>query len=129
MKSTGSKVTILVADQDAKSQRSLNEALTRQGYRVILVPDGLQALTTVDSSRPDLIIADVILPELDGVRLLKALKSRSETRSIPVILLSAKADPSAMIEGITAGARFYMVKPFDAEDLVNKVRRSLSEPA
>ena len=122
-----SKKTILVADNDKSTQSILHETLTREGFNVVQVNDGLQAITKVDTQRPDLIIAEAFLPELDGMRLLKALKGRAETRSIPVILLTAKADPSAMIEGIASGARFYVVKPFDSEDLLAKVRRTLSE--
>lgn len=116
---------ILVAESDKATQQQLNEALKDAGYRVIQAPDGLQAITKVDTQKPDLVIAEAILPELDGMRLLKALKSRPETRAIPVILLTAKADPSAMIEGIAAGARFYVVKPFQMEDLLAKVERAL----
>ena len=116
---------ILVAESDKATQQQLNEALKDAGYRVIQAPDGLQAITKVDTQKPDLVIAEAILPELDGMRLLKALKSRPETRAIPVILLTAKADPSAMIEGIAAGARFYVVKPFQMEDLLAKVKRAL----
>lgn len=116
---------ILVAESDKATQQQLKEALKDAGYRVIQAPDGLQAITKVDTQKPDLVIAEAILPELDGMRLLKALKSRPETRAIPVILLTAKADPSAMIEGIAAGARFYVVKPFQMEDLLAKVERAL----
>jgi DNA-binding response OmpR family regulator len=116
---------ILVAESDKATQNQLADALKGAGYRVIQAPDGLQAITKVDAQKPDLVIAEAILPELDGMRLLKALKSRPETRAIPVILLTAKADPSAMIEGIAAGARFYVVKPFQMEDLLSKVKRAL----
>lgn len=122
-----SERTILVADSDRSTQKLLHEALSGAGYRVLRADDGLKAITTVDTQKPDLVIAEAVLPELDGMRLLKALKSRRETKSIPVILLTAKADPSAMIEGIAAGARFYMVKPFQVEDLLAKVRRALSD--
>ena len=116
---------ILVAESDKAIQNQLGDALKGAGYRVIQAPDGLQAITKVDAQKPDLVIAEAILPELDGMRLLKALKSRPETKAIPVILLTAKADPSAMIEGIAAGARFYVVKPFQMEDLLSKVQRAL----
>jgi DNA-binding response OmpR family regulator len=79
----------------------------------------------MEQGHPDLVIADVILPNLDGMRLLKALKSNQETRRIPVIMLTDKADPSAMVEGISSGARFYVVKPYDLNDLAAKIKRAL----
>jgi DNA-binding response OmpR family regulator len=76
--------------------------------------------------RPDIMICDMMMPNLDGLEFVKAVKAHSDTQRIPVIFLTAKTDPRSMIDGINVGARFYVTKPFAIDDLLSKVRRALS---
>jgi DNA-binding response OmpR family regulator len=116
---------LIVVEDDPRERRVLEIGLRKQGFEVTAVSDGLKALSQVEAGHPDLIVTNLVLPNLDGMRLLKALKGNSETRHIPVIMLTAKADPSAMVEGIRSGARFYVVKPYDLKDLTDKINRAL----
>src|SRR5690606_34416225 len=84
--------------------------------------DGAQALAAALRWSPDVIVADVMMPELDGFELLRALRADERTRKIPVMLLSARAGEEARVEGLNAGADDYLVKPFSARELVARVQ-------
>ena len=120
-------VRVLVVEDDAEIRRLLRTSLTERGYLVKAVGDGLKALAEISTHRPDVVVLDVVLPELDGLRLLKALKGRDETRNIPVLVVTAVSQPSKMIDAINAGARFYVVKPFDMESVANKIATAIAE--
>src|SRR5258708_15387241 len=90
--------------------------------------DGLAALEAARQNTPDLVLADVMMPRLDGIGLLSALRSDPNLADIPVILLSARAGEEARIEGLNVGADDYLVKPFSARELPATVRPHLSLP-
>ena len=96
-----------------------------QHYRVEVVGDGRAALDRIRHRAPDLVIADVMMPTLDGFGLLTAIRADERSRSIPVILLSARAGEEARIEGLDAGADEYLVKPFSARELLASVASQL----
>ncbi len=121
------KRVILVVENDSRERMQLQSALGKTGFEVETATDGLKALTLIEKRCPDLIVAEVVLPNLDGMRLLKAVKGRKETMGIPVILLTVKSETSSMVEGINSGARFYVLKPYDMNDLVKKIKRALDE--
>ncbi len=116
---------ILVIEDDVAVQTLLRKALALHGFGVALADDGLDGLMKLETIHPDLIIADMMMPRLDGMTFVKAIKGRGETKAIPVIFLTAKSDPKSMIEGINVGARFYVTKPFQIDDLVGKVQKAL----
>ncbi len=118
---------ILVVEDDQVTRRLLERELSKRGYQVDTAGDGVRGLTAVESQAPDLILLDIVLPELDGMSLLQALKRRSDTKHIPVIMLTSVAEPSKMIEAISSGARFFVVKPFQTSALVSKIEKALSE--
>lgn len=117
---------ILVLEDDPSVQTLMKKQLTAHGFKVTVASDGLDGLMKLESVRPDLIICDVMMPNLDGIEFVKAVKSHSETTKIPVIFLTAKTDPRSMIDGINVGARFYVTKPFAIDDLLSKVQRALA---
>ncbi len=117
---------ILVLEDDPSVQMLMKKQLTAHGYRVSVASDGLDGLMKLESVKPDLIICDVMMPNLDGIEFVKAVKSHGDTGRIPVIFLTAKTDPRSMIDGINVGARFYVTKPFAIDDLLSKVTRALS---
>ncbi|MCB9542088.1 MAG: response regulator [bacterium] len=121
------KKSILLVEDEAHVRQMVARLLTKHDYEVREAVDGLDGLRVLEDYRPDLIIVDVMMPILDGLTFTKALKNRRETRSIPVIFLTAKSDPHSMIEGINVGAKFYVTKPFQIEDIIGKVRRVLEE--
>jgi PAS domain S-box-containing protein len=111
---------ILLADDNADMRTYLRDLLSR-AYSVEAVTHGEEALAAARRRRPDLILADVMMPGLDGLELLRALRADDSLRDVPVILLSARAGEEARLEALQAGADDYLVKPFSARELVARV--------
>jgi signal transduction histidine kinase/DNA-binding response OmpR family regulator len=116
---------ILVADDNA-DMREYVTRLLRERWEVVAVSNGRAALDAIVRDPPDLVISDVMMPELDGFGLLAALRADPSTRTVPVILLSARAGEEATMEGLRAGADDYLVKPFTARDLLVRVAARLA---
>jgi signal transduction histidine kinase len=115
---------VLVADDNA-DMREYVVRLLGDRWNVEAVADGAAALAAARARRPDVVVADVMMPELDGFGLLVALRADAATRGIPVILLSARAGEDATLRAIEAGADDYLVKPFTARDLLTRVEAQL----
>ena len=116
---------VLVADDNADMREYLARLLRTAGYQVTTVTDGQAALDAVRSDTPDLVISDVMMPRLDGLSLVAALRADTRTAAVPVLLLSARAGQEASVEGLRAGADDYLVKPFSAVELLARVRSNL----
>jgi signal transduction histidine kinase/DNA-binding response OmpR family regulator len=120
----GRGARIVVADDNA-DMRDYVTRLLGQGWRVEAVADGGAALEAVRRELPDLVISDVMMPGLDGFALLHALRADPRTKSVPVVLLSARAGEEARVEGLQAGADDYLVKPFSGRELLARVESML----
>lgn len=116
---------VLVADDNADMREYLVRLLRGAGYDVESVTDGQQALDHIHTSLPDLVVSDVMMPRLDGLALVAALRGDPRTVAVPVLLLSARAGQEASIEGLHAGADDYLVKPFAAAELLARVRANI----
>jgi PAS domain S-box-containing protein len=116
---------VLVADDNADMREYLARLLRSAGYEVSTVTDGQAALEAVRAGAPDLVISDVMMPRLDGLGLVAALRADARTAAVPVLLLSARAGQEASIEGLRAGADDYLVKPFSAAELLARARASV----
>ncbi|MCV7348335.1 SpoIIE family protein phosphatase [Mycolicibacterium rhodesiae] len=116
---------VLVADDNADMREYLVRLLRGAGYEVDEVADGQQALSRIRADRPDLVVSDVMMPRLDGLALVAALRNDPHTVAVPVLLLSARAGQEASIEGLQAGADDYLVKPFVAAELLARVRANI----
>ncbi len=116
--------TIVIAD-DNPDMRDYLQRLLAPLWRVEAVADGQAALTAARERLPDLILSDVRMPGLDGFALIRALRQDESTRLIPVVLLSARAGEEATVEGLSAGADDYLVKPFPTRELIARVRTQL----
>jgi PAS domain S-box-containing protein len=119
------RTRVLIADDNADMREYLTNLLRAADYQVSAVTDGRQALEAIRVQAPDLVISDVMMPGLDGLQLLAALRSDQRTAGLPVLLLSARAGQEASIEGLQAGADDYLVKPFAAADLLARVRANV----
>ncbi|HYO80111.1 MAG TPA: ATP-binding protein [Bryobacteraceae bacterium] len=115
---------ILLADDNADMREYVKRLLAAE-YTVEAVENGAEALRAATERRPELVLSDVMMPELDGFGLLAALRQDEKTRTLPVILLSARAGEDARVEGIEAGADDYLVKPFGAKELLARVRNNV----
>jgi PAS domain S-box-containing protein len=116
---------VLIADDNADMRQYVSRLLRSAGYLVDAVTDGRQALERVRASVPDLIVSDVMMPRLDGLALVAALRADPRLAAVPVLLLSARAGQEASIEGLQAGADDYLVKPFAAAELLARVRANV----
>ncbi|MFN8489360.1 MAG: ATP-binding protein [Caldilineaceae bacterium] len=116
---------ILIADDNADLREYLARLL-KPWYTVELVGDGTAALQALHHQLPDLVLADIMMPRLDGLELLHALRQQEETRNLPVILLSARAGEANSIEGLASGADDYLVKPFSAAELLARIDARLT---
>lgn len=116
---------ILVIDDEESVQVLLERQLSHRGFRVTIAKDGLDGLMKLEALHPDLIICDMMMPNLDGLAFVKAIKGHDQTRDIPVLFLTAKGESRDMIDGINAGARFYLTKPFLMDELLAKVTKAL----
>lgn len=116
---------VLVADDNADMREYLVRLLRGAGYHVDAVSDGQHALNHIRAERPDLVVSDVMMPRLDGLALVAALRNDPQTVGVPVLLLSARAGQEASIEGLQAGADDYLVKPFVAAELLARVRANI----
>ncbi len=121
-----SKGTILVADNDRDIVTLVKTLLEGEGYGVQTAYDGLEVFSRLEEQKPDLIILDIMMPQMDGMAVLTRLKKTAETSSIPVILLTAKAQYEDVLGGYKLGADYYMPKPFTSTQLINVINFAFS---
>jgi len=120
---TGMAKKILAVDDERAIVRLVQVNLERQGYQVVTAFDGKEALEKVESERPDLIVLDVMMPYMDGFEVLQNLKKNPNTRDIPVIMLTAKAQDADVFRGWQSGVDCYLTKPFNPMELIAFVKR------
>jgi len=112
---------ILVVDDEKTIHSYLQRKLSKLGYSVYIAEDGEEALSRAFSLLPDLVLLDIKLPKLNGIEVCKRLKSDDETKNIPVLMLSAKAQSEEIEEGMKAGADKYLCKPISFPDILKEV--------
>lgn len=117
--------TILVIEDEEDIADLVAFNLRRHNFNVELSPDGLQGLAAAKSLLPDLIVLDLMMPGMDGVNVFRELQRKSETRKIPVIMLTARGQTEDRIAGLELGAADYMTKPFSPKELVLRVKNLL----
>jgi type IV pilus assembly protein PilB len=120
---------ILVADDNEIILKILRNILESENYHVITAENGLEALKLALQERPDLIVTDLLMPKMDGITLIKKLKSQLATRYIPMMMLTAKDEVDSEVEGIDAGADDYLTKPVNPKRLLARVHRLLNRPS
>lgn len=121
------KKLIAIIEDDEQVRGILIKLLEKNDYQVRTARDGLEALQLLEDVRPDLMIVDVMMPRLDGFQFVRAARFMKENKNIPVIFLTAKTDAKSMIEGINLGAKFFLGKPFQVSDVLNKIKKALAE--
>jgi two-component system response regulator MprA len=118
---------ILVVDDEPAVRESLRSCLEFEGYDVMLAPDGVAALETIDRTTPDLVVLDIAMPRLDGLTTCRRL--RAGDPGLPVLMLTARETVGDRVTGLDAGADDYLVKPFELEELLARIRALLRRGA
>ncbi len=114
---------ILVVEDSSTTRKVISITLSRQGYRVVEAADGLEALSKISEERPDLIMLDVILPKMDGYKILSIIKGNREFKDIPVIMLTSKDGFINKMKGKMAGSSAYLTKPFDPDMMIAEIQK------
>ena len=117
----GSIRKILVVDDSATERHMLKDLLTKAGYDVVASDNGEDAIQKAKQVRPDLILMDVVMPGLNGFQATRAISRDADTRSIPIILCTSKSQETDKIWGMRQGARDYVVKPVNRDELLLKI--------
>src|SRR4030042_3614738 len=117
---------ILVIDDAQVNLRMLTQCLATEGYAVQAVPDGRHALEAVLSNQPDLILLDIVMPDLDGFEVCRILKENKQTKAIPVLFMSALNETEDKVKGFEAGAVDYITKPFQFQEVLARVQTHLT---
>lgn len=121
----GKKILIV---EDEESLLKLEKIfLSSRGYEVVGVADGPSALTALEKERPDLILLDIMLPQMDGFEVCKRIKENPQTASIPIIMLTAKKSSEDMAKGKEVGADNYITKPFKSANVIETIQSYLGE--
>ncbi len=120
------QATILVVDDKPENLQLLSQILGRAGYRVQVVGDGRHALHAVQNSPPDLILLDIMMPEMDGYELCRQFKATPQTRNVPIIFISALSGPFDKAHAFAAGGIDYITRPFQAEEVLTHVQTHLT---
>ncbi|MCI0362983.1 MAG: response regulator transcription factor [Phycisphaerales bacterium] len=125
--------SILIVEDEPEIAELMQFHLAREGFSVKVLASGREALGQVDLSAPDLILLDLMLPDLDGLEVCRRLKRNQQTRHVPILIVSAKGEEADIVTGIELGADDYVTKPFSPRVLVarvkNVLRRMETEPA
>ena len=116
-------VRVLVVDDERAVRESLRRALVLEGYDVELASGGREALDSVGSGRADVVVLDVLMPDIDGLEVCRRLRGGGDR--VPVLMLTARDAISDRVEGLEAGADDYLVKPFDLDELIARLRALL----
>jgi two-component system phosphate regulon response regulator PhoB len=119
------KPYVLAVEDEESLSTLLQYNLDKEGYRVGVAGDGEEALMMIDEQAPDLVILDWMLPKVSGVEVCRRLRSRPETRNLPIIMLTARGEETDRIRGLDTGADDYVVKPFSMTELTARIRAVL----
>jgi len=117
--------TILVVDDDPVILQLLQVNFEMEGFTVLTAADGQEGVDRTRADRPDIVVSDVMMPRMSGLELVSILKADPDTASIPVLLLTAKAQQADVASGLEQGADDYVTKPFEPLELIDRVNRLL----
>jgi two-component system phosphate regulon response regulator PhoB len=115
---------LVMEDEDALATL-LSYNLEKEGYRVVVAADGEEGMLQIDERLPDLVLLDWMLPKLSGIEVCRRIRGKSETRNLPIIMLTARGEESDRIRGLDTGADDYLTKPFSMSELIARIRAVL----
>ncbi|GGY45262.1 phosphate regulon transcriptional regulator PhoB [Parvularcula lutaonensis] len=117
--------TILIVEDDESLRTLMEYNFGKEDFEVLTAKDGEEALLKIDEEKPDLVVLDWMLPSVSGIEICRQLRQKPETKGLPIIMLTARAEESDRIRGLDTGADDYVVKPFSMEELVARIRAVL----
>lgn len=117
--------TVLVVEDEAAQREVLTYNLEAEGFRVARAENGEEALVLIDEENPDIIVLDWMLPNVSGIEVCRQIKTRPDTRNVPIIMLSARSEEVDRVRGLETGADDYVVKPYSVIELMARVRAQL----
>jgi DNA-binding response OmpR family regulator len=116
---------VLVVDDDQANRLLIEDMLVPEGFRVFLADSGVSCLEQIALNRPDIVLLDIMMPDMDGFETCREIKDRASSRQIPIVFVSALDERSEAVEGFRVGAADYIVKPFTKTELVARIRKVL----
>ncbi len=119
--------TILVAEDSASVRKFITLALKIKGYRVIATQDGMEAMERLPKEKIDLLITDLNMPNIDGLRLIRTIRQDQEYKELPIIILSSLSKDEDIKEGMDAGANSYLIKPFNTKRIQYEVAKYIGD--
>ena len=120
--SQGLQPTVLIVEDERDLTTLLRYNLEKEGYRVLEAHDGEEGLLVLNEERPDLVLLDWMLPQVSGIEVCRRIRSRSDTRNVPIIMLTARGEEADRIRGLDTGADDYICKPFNVAELMARIR-------
>ncbi|SMX28430.1 Phosphate regulon transcriptional regulatory protein PhoB [Pelagimonas phthalicica] len=117
--------TVLVVEDEAAQREILSYNLEAEGFRVVRAENGEEALVMVSEESPDIIVLDWMMPNVSGIEVCRQIKTRPDTRNVPIIMLSARSEEVDRVRGLETGADDYVVKPYSVVELMARVRAQL----
>ncbi|MGH2794088.1 MAG: response regulator transcription factor [Actinomycetota bacterium] len=120
---------VLVVEDDQAVSHMIAEILRLEGFSTTVVPEGRRALESLRTNVYDIVVLDIMLPGLDGISIMKAIREDPATADTPVVILSAKTDDATTWAGWRAGCNYYMTKPFDPQELLLILKRHERAPS
>jgi two-component system phosphate regulon response regulator PhoB len=120
-----SKASILIIEDDPDIRELLSFSLAKEGWTITMAPDGEQGLAALPVSNPDCVVLDIMLPGMDGLEVLRAIKADPGRKRLPVIMTTAKGEESDIVSGLELGAEDYVVKPYSPKVLAARIRAAL----
>jgi DNA-binding response OmpR family regulator len=118
-------IRVLIVEDDPDTRELIATILDGAGYNTLSAADGEEGLDKARAERPDLILLDLMIPRVDGIEVCRRLSADDDTRSIPVVIVTAKHELSTKLSSFVAGARRFITKPFESQDLINEIERTL----
>jgi len=119
---------ILIVEDSRTQAEYLRHLVSQAGYKAVVAGDGKIALGMIQKDRPIMVLTDIVMPEMDGYQLCRAIKADPKTRDIPVIIVTQLYDPSDVVKGLESGADNFIVKPYDPEQVYSRIRVTLQTP-
>jgi CheY-like chemotaxis protein len=117
--------TLLVVDDDALQRQIVEQIFAAENYQLVFANNGIEALSILRKLHPDLILMDVMMPEMDGLDATRRLKAMTQFAAVPVIMITGQSEGKVVVDSLKAGASDFVVKPFNKATLIDKVARAL----